>query len=276
MRIQLSFTRDIQGRNTRIQGGTDRVAIAAILALYGCGDGAEPWPSDEVSTAGGSSQGAEGSGGDSNDKATCTDSNSSCAAWASSGECTKNPNYMLTGCCQSCQRVSGGDQCPQDPNKTARGVCGCGVREPVDLAGFRDAQGYFCADWKGYDCTLAAEQYGYTSTQETSIVNSCALSCGMCPNTGGGSTGGTTGGTTGGATCAQGCSAPTPICGANSKCTSTRWVEPISTLPSKWKATIDSRVWTKWVRSIIPVVGQASTQNAALLEVAYFADLLLS
>jgi hypothetical protein len=31
-------------------------------------------------------------------------------------------------------------------------------------------------------------------------------------------------------------------------------------------------VWTKWVRSVIPVVGQASTQDAALLEVAYYAE----
>jgi hypothetical protein len=73
-------------------------------------------------------------------------------------------------------------------------------------------------------------------------------------------------------TCAEGCSAPTPICGADSKCTNTRWVEPISTLPDKWKSTINTSVWTKWVRSIIPVVGQASTQDAALLEVAYYAE----
>lgn len=73
-------------------------------------------------------------------------------------------------------------------------------------------------------------------------------------------------------TCAQGCSAPTPICGPDSKCTSARWVEPISTLPDKWKAKIDTQKWTKWVRSVIPVVGQALTQDAALLEVAYFAE----
>lgn len=73
-------------------------------------------------------------------------------------------------------------------------------------------------------------------------------------------------------TCAQGCSAPTPICGPDAKCTATRWVEPISTLPAKWKAKLNTSVWTKWVRSVIPVVGQAATQDAALLEVAYFAE----
>jgi ShK domain-like len=32
----------------------------------------------------------------------CSDSNSNCKSWASSGECTKNPGYMLTSCCASC------------------------------------------------------------------------------------------------------------------------------------------------------------------------------
>lgn len=72
--------------------------------------------------------------------------------------------------------------------------------------------------------------------------------------------------------CAEGCTAPTPICGADSKCTNTRWVEPIATLPAKWKSKVDTSTWTKWVRSVVPVVGQAATQDAALLEVAYFAE----
>ncbi len=74
-----------------------------------------------------------------------------------------------------------GDQCPNDPNKTAPGQCGCGVREPANVAGYRDAQGYVCSDWVGYDCTRAAEQEGYTATQETSIIKNCALSCNICP-----------------------------------------------------------------------------------------------
>jgi hypothetical protein len=49
-------------------------------------------------------------------------------------------------------------------------------------------------------------------------------------------------------------------------------VEPISTLPDKWKSTIDMKVWTKWVRSVVPVIGQTLTQDAALLEVAYYAE----
>ncbi len=34
---------------------------------------------------------------------TCRDSNTSCAAWARSGECSRNPAYMLTSCCASCK-----------------------------------------------------------------------------------------------------------------------------------------------------------------------------
>jgi hypothetical protein len=72
--------------------------------------------------------------------------------------------------------------------------------------------------------------------------------------------------------CAPACSAPTPICGPDLKCTDTRWVEPISTLPEKWRSTLDTSVWTKWVRSVLPIVGQDATQDAALLEVAYYAE----
>ncbi|MCU0663075.1 MAG: hypothetical protein MUC50_12205 [Myxococcota bacterium] len=37
---------------------------------------------------------------------TCTNSNSNCASWAAAGECTKNPNYMLTSCCAACKTTS--------------------------------------------------------------------------------------------------------------------------------------------------------------------------
>jgi LasA protease len=76
----------------------------------------------------------------------------------------------------------GGDQCPSDPKKTQPGDCGCGKLEPFDVPGFKDAQGYACSDWKGFDCTRAQEDDGYTSAQETKILASCSLSCGVCPN----------------------------------------------------------------------------------------------
>ncbi|MEP7119673.1 MAG: alkaline phosphatase family protein [Byssovorax sp.] len=57
----------------------------------------------------------------------------------------------------------------------------CQNAEPVDVAGYHDAQGYLCSDWKGFDCNQAAEQYGYTAAQESSIIKSCGISCNICP-----------------------------------------------------------------------------------------------
>jgi len=42
----------------------------------------------------------------------CTDNNNSCASWASSGECSKNPDYMLVNCKKSCGQCSGGPTQP--------------------------------------------------------------------------------------------------------------------------------------------------------------------
>jgi LasA protease len=74
-----------------------------------------------------------------------------------------------------------GDQCPSDPKKTQPGMCGCGKLEPFDTPNFKDAQGYTCSEWQGYDCTRAQEEEGYTAAQETSILANCSMSCGVCP-----------------------------------------------------------------------------------------------
>ncbi|MEP7119672.1 MAG: hypothetical protein ABJE95_02135 [Byssovorax sp.] len=85
-------------------------------------------------------------------------------------------------CAMSYGPANGGDQCPNDPNKTAPGKCGCGKVDPVDVAGYHDAQGYLCSDWVNYDCTQAAEQYGYTATQESNLIKNCGISCkAPCP-----------------------------------------------------------------------------------------------
>lgn len=94
-------------------------------------------------------------------------------------------NWVNSGngyCAVSYTSGNGGDQCPNDPGKTAPGMCGCGVLEPVDVAGYKDAKNYACSDWVGYDCTQAAEKHGYTAAQETSILKNCALSCNVCPS----------------------------------------------------------------------------------------------
>ncbi len=94
-------------------------------------------------------------------------------------------NDILARCSASCRvcpgSSNGGDQCPSDPAKTQPGQCGCGRREPYDLTGYRDAQGYTCAGWQGYDCSQAAEKYGYTAAQENDILARCSATCGVCP-----------------------------------------------------------------------------------------------
>ena len=40
----------------------------------------------------------------------CQDQNSSCQYWASTGECAKNPDYMLVYCQKSCNVCGGPDK----------------------------------------------------------------------------------------------------------------------------------------------------------------------
>jgi hypothetical protein len=58
-------------------------------------------------TSGPTQCGGGGSSGGGNSGATCRDSNANCAYWAGVGECAKNPRYMLTNCCKSCQAATG-------------------------------------------------------------------------------------------------------------------------------------------------------------------------
>jgi hypothetical protein len=48
--------------------------------------------------------GEGGSGGGDGGGGSCQDLNANCGPWASNGECQKNPGYMLTNCCASCQQ----------------------------------------------------------------------------------------------------------------------------------------------------------------------------
>jgi hypothetical protein len=74
------------------------------------------------------------------------------------------------------------DECPNDPNKMLPKLCGCGKREPYNVAGFKDAKGFACTAWKYDDCTQAAEAFGYTPAQEAAILANCSASCGFCPS----------------------------------------------------------------------------------------------
>jgi hypothetical protein len=53
----------------------------------------------------------------------------------------------------------------------------------VDAAGFVDAQGYACADWVGYPCDMATENWHYSTQQESDILAMCPRSCGLCEKT---------------------------------------------------------------------------------------------
>lgn len=49
-----------------------------------------------------------------------------------------------------------------------------------DDAGYRDAQGYQCKDWKKYNCRTAHPNWGYTPAEEADIIRRCPGSCGVC------------------------------------------------------------------------------------------------
>ena len=99
------------------------------------------------------------------------------------------------------------DDCPFDSNKKHQGNCVCGVAEGACIENcVPECSGKECGD------------------------DGCGGSCGQCAND---------------QSCVEGmckeeecvlgavvsaCSAPTPICGPESRCTNFRWVEPISTL----------------------------------------------
>jgi murein DD-endopeptidase MepM/ murein hydrolase activator NlpD len=99
--------------------------------------------------------------------------------------------YLINGSTKKCTNTTvlnngissapQGDQCPSDPKKTQPGICGCGKLEPFDTANFKDAQGFACSNWNGYNCTRAVEDYGYSAAQEAKILANCSLSCGVCP-----------------------------------------------------------------------------------------------
>ena len=40
------------------------------------------------------------------------DKNKNCQSWASSGECTKNPGYMLPNCAKSCHSIKSASSSP--------------------------------------------------------------------------------------------------------------------------------------------------------------------
>jgi hypothetical protein len=103
--VMLANTHTIAAVNSGAGGGSQ--VLARTDAVIGDIDA-------QVAANGGWPSGS-GSGGGTG--TTCTDSNQHCQYWASVGECSKNPNYMLTNCCSSCR--STGSAC-LDKNQYCR------------------------------------------------------------------------------------------------------------------------------------------------------------
>ena len=83
----------------------------------------------------------------------CTDRNNNCASWARTGECQRNPGYMLSYCRRSCNHCSSSS-------------------EPGDVTGGNDGM----YEWKIYDkmkkkTALYREQFQHliTETETKSI-----------------------------------------------------------------------------------------------------------
>eukprot|EP00443_Scrippsiella_acuminata_P051060 CAMPEP_0115566616 /NCGR_PEP_ID=MMETSP0271-20121206/103674_1 /TAXON_ID=71861 /ORGANISM="Scrippsiella trochoidea, Strain CCMP3099" /LENGTH=528 /DNA_ID=CAMNT_0003000925 /DNA_START=138 /DNA_END=1721 /DNA_ORIENTATION=- len=51
----------------------------------------------------------------------------------------------------------------------------------LDSLTFVDEGGYICAEWEGFDCTLAVEKYGYSAHGEAEVLSMCLLTCKQCP-----------------------------------------------------------------------------------------------
>jgi len=70
-----------------------------------------------------------------------------------------NDEYdLLKNCPKTCGTCDG---CLDDPN-------------------FRDAEGYDCYDWKGYNCHDAEKDYDYSCTQQFNLLQGCAKTCKFC------------------------------------------------------------------------------------------------
>merc|ERR1711924_292650 len=85
----------------------------------------------------------------------CSDLESDCAAWASAGECEKNPSWMLQHCPVSCSSCDGGLK-PADEGS-----------EPAQCIDDSDE----CAAW-------AAD--GECERNSEYMLGSCRRSCGAC------------------------------------------------------------------------------------------------
>jgi len=101
---------DLRGNAIRAQrNGFSTEDLKQLNALYPCS-----------TTGGGGTGTGTGTGG------SCTDSNENCGYWASAGECTKNPGWMLENCKKSCDNCKGTSTNCKDENDSCSGWSGYG------------------------------------------------------------------------------------------------------------------------------------------------------
>ena len=53
-----------------------------------------------------------------------------------------------------------------------------------DDKSFKDASGFNCFAWRGYDCNAAEKDYGYTKQAQKVLLNKCRKSCDSCEEDG--------------------------------------------------------------------------------------------
>ena len=72
---------------------------------------------------------------------------------------------LLNTCRKSCESCEEDSTCSDDKS-------------------FKDASGYKCRAWQGYDCYAAEEDYGYTKQAQEGLLNKCRKSCDSCEEDG--------------------------------------------------------------------------------------------
>ncbi|RCN30618.1 shTK domain protein [Ancylostoma caninum] len=94
----------------------------------------------------------------------CCDKDPSCAQWASNGECSRNPEWMLSNCQLSCHN------CKTDSNKPATRTSLCGTGKESNCCD-KDRS---CAQWASY---------GECDKNPKFMLSKCKLSCNACRTT---------------------------------------------------------------------------------------------
>jgi len=171
----------VLGANQSARGGFSANDVVKLNKLYKCSGGTNPTPKPTPTGK-------------------CVDDNVSCARWAQSGECKKNPGYMLKSCRKSCKQCTETKPTPK-PTPKPTGTC---VDDNTSCPGW--AQSGECQKNPGYmlkSCRKSCNQCsttsskcvdkntscrvwasgGYCGTRPDYMHKNCAKSCNVCGTT---------------------------------------------------------------------------------------------